>query len=122
MEQFRLEIKAYVHEKFSISNNRYTFTFEPQSIDNIFKGLNFAFLRFNIAPKWQLTVGKTWAGWGGIEFGLNPIYVYGFSDIIQQADNFFAGKEGKEFAKLASATIRGVVQRCWERPYCRPYS
>jgi len=92
MEQFRLEIKGYVHEKIYFRfRHRYTSTFEPQSIDNIIKGVDFAFLRFDIAPKWQLTVGKIWADWGGIEFDLNPIYVYEFSDIIQEADNFLTG-------------------------------
>lgn len=92
MEQFRLEIKGYVHEKIYFRfRHRYTSTFEPQSVDNIIKGVDFAFLRFDIAPKWQLTIGKTWADWGGIEFDLNPIYVYEFSDIIQQADNFLTG-------------------------------
>jgi hypothetical protein len=91
-EQFRMEIKGYVHEKiFFRFRHRYTSTFEPQSIDKIIKGVDFAYLRFDLADKWQLTVGKTYADWGGIEFDLNPIDIYEYSDIIEMADNFLTG-------------------------------
>ncbi|WKK64647.1 porin [Lutimonas zeaxanthinifaciens] len=92
VEQFRLEFKGYVHEKIYFRfRHRYTSTFEPQSIDKIIKGVDFAFVRFDVSEKVQLTIGKTFADWGGIEFDLNPIYVYEFSDIIEKADNFLTG-------------------------------
>jgi len=92
MEQFRLEIKGYVHKNIYFRfRHRYTSTFEPQTVDKIIKGVDFAFVRFDIKEKWQLTIGKMWADWGGIEFDLNPIYVYEYSDIIEQADNFLTG-------------------------------
>ena len=88
-EQFRLEIKGHVTEKVYFRfRHRYTSTFEPQSIDKIIKGVDFAYLRFDLSDKWQFTFGKTYADWGGIEFDLNPIEVYEYSDIIEQADNF----------------------------------
>ena len=91
-EQFRMEIKGYVHEKiFFRFRHRYTSSFEPQSIDKIIKGVDFAYLRFDLADKWQLTMGKTYADWGGIEFDLNPIDIYEYSDIIEMADNFLTG-------------------------------
>jgi len=91
-EQFRLEIKGYVHEKiFFRFRHRYTSTFEPQSIDKIVKGVDFAYLRFDLSEKVQLTVGKTFADWGGIEFDMNPIDIYEYSDIIEMADNFLTG-------------------------------
>jgi len=93
-EQFRMEIKGYVHENvFFRFRHRYTSPFEPQSIDKIIKGVDFAYLRFDISDKWQLTVGKTYADWGGIEFDLNPIDIYYYSDIIEMADNFLTGAE-----------------------------
>jgi len=93
-EQFRMEIKGYVHENvFFRFRHRYTSTFEPQSVDKIIKGVDFAYLRFDITDKWQLTVGKTYADWGGIEFDLNPIDIYYYSDIIEMADNFLTGVE-----------------------------
>ena len=91
-EQFRLEIKGYVHEKiFFRFRHRYTSTFEPQSIDKIIKGVDFAYLRFDLSEKVQLTIGKTFADWGGIEFDMNPIDIYEYSDIIEMADNFLTG-------------------------------
>ena len=91
-EQFRLEIKGYVHEKIYFRfRHRYTSTFEPQSIDKIIKGVDFAYFRFDLTDKLQLTVGKTYADWGGIEFDLNPIDIYEYSDIIEMADNFLTG-------------------------------
>jgi len=92
MEQFRLEIKGYVHEKIYFRfRHRYTSTFEPQSIDKIIKGVDFAYLTFTLSDKVNLTLGKTYADWGGIEFDLNPIDVFEYSDIIEQADNFLTG-------------------------------
>jgi len=92
MEQFRLEIKGYVHEKIYFRfRHRYTSSFEPQSIDKIIKGVDFAYLTFTLSDKVNLTLGKTYADWGGIEFDLNPIDVFEFSDIIEYADNFLTG-------------------------------
>jgi len=60
-----------------------------------------------------LTLGKTYADWGGIEFDLNPIDIYEYSDIIEQADNFLTGvgiywqameKHGFSFQILNSRT------------------
>jgi len=113
-EQFRLEIKGYVHKNiFFRFRHRYTSTFEPQSIDKIIKGVDFAYLRFDLSEKVQLTVGKTFADWGGIEFDMNPIDIYEYSDIIEMADNFLTGvgiyyqafdKHGFSFQILNSRT------------------
>jgi hypothetical protein len=92
IDQFRLEIRGYVHKKIYFRfRHRYTSTFEPQSIDKIIKGVDFAYLRFDVSDKVQLTIGKTFADWGGIEFDMNPIDIYEYSDIIEQADNFLTG-------------------------------
>ena len=91
-EQFRLEIKGYVHEKvFFRFRHRYTSTFEPQTIDKVIKGVDFAYLRFDATEKLQFTIGKTFADWGGYEFDMNPINIYEYSDIIEMADNFLTG-------------------------------
>ncbi len=93
-EQFRMEIKGYLHENIYFRfRHRYTSTFEPQSIDKIIKGVDFAYLKFKLNDKWQFTAGKTYADWGGIEFDLNPIDIYEYSDIIEMADNFLTGVE-----------------------------
>ncbi len=93
-EQFRMEIKGYLHKNIYFRfRHRFTSTFEPQSIDKIIKGVDFAYLVFTLSDKWKLTLGKTYADWGGIEFDLNPIDIYVYSDIIEMADNFLTGAE-----------------------------
>ncbi len=94
LEQFRMEIKGYVHPKIYFRfRHRFTSTFEPQSIDKIIKGVDFAYLTFTLSDRIKLTAGKTYADWGGIEFDLNPIDIYEYSDIIEMADNFLTGVE-----------------------------
>lgn len=114
VDQFRLEIKGYVHKKVYFRfRHRYTSEFEPQSIDKIIKGVDFAYLRFDVSDKVQLTFGKTYADWGGVEFDLNPIDVYEYSDILEMTDNFLTGagiywqvakKHGLSFQILNSRT------------------
>jgi len=94
VEQFRMEIKGYVHPKIYFRfRYRFTSTFEPQSIDKIIKGVDFAYMTFTLSDRVKLTAGKTYADWGGIEFDLNPIDIYEYSDIIEYADNFLTGVE-----------------------------
>jgi len=91
-EQFRLEVKGYIHKKiFFRFRHRYTSSFEPQSIDKIIKGVDMAYVRFDLSDKWQLSVGKMLADWGGIELDYNPIDIYQYSDIISHADFFMTG-------------------------------
>ncbi len=114
IEQFRFELKGYIHEKiFFRFRHRYTSSFEPQTIDKIIKGVDMAYVRFDLGDKWQLSVGKMCADWGGIEFDLNPIDIYEYSDIIEMADNFLTGagvfyqandKNGFAFQLLDSRT------------------
>ena len=93
-EQFRLETKGYLHKNIYFRfRYRFTSTFEPQSIDKIIKNVDFAYLVFTLSDHWKLTLGKTYADWGGIEFDLNPIDIYTYSDIIEMADNFLTGAE-----------------------------
>ncbi len=100
MEQFRLEIKGWVTDKVYFRfRHRYTSPFEPQSMDKIIKGVDMAFVAFKLGNKnkWELMAGKFCVDWGGIEFDLNPIDIYEYSDIIEQADNFLSGVGIKYF-------------------------
>lgn len=45
-------------------------------------------LKFN---KWSLFLGKQCASYGGIEFDLNPIEIYQYSDMVDYMDNFMTG-------------------------------
>jgi len=92
MEQFRLEIKGWVTDKvFFRFRHRYTSPFEPQTMDKIIKGVDLAFITVKLNDKWQLSAGKMCADWGGIEFDMNPAFIYEYSDIVEMADNFLSG-------------------------------
>ena len=94
MEQFRLEMRGWITEKvFFRFRHRYTSSYEPQSVDKIIKGVDMAYITVKLGnkDKWELSAGKLCADWGGIEFDLNPIDIYEYSDIIEQADNFLSG-------------------------------
>ncbi len=100
MEQFRMEIRGWVTKKvFFRFRHRYTSSFEPQSMDKIIKGVDMAYINIKLGndDKWELIAGKFCVDWGGIEFDLNPIDIYEYSDIIEQADNFLSGVGIKYF-------------------------
>ncbi len=92
MNQFRLEIRGKVHDKVYFRfRDRYTRGVVPQTIDNISRSTDLAFLRFDPNDKWSIYAGKLCADWGGYEFDANPIEIYEYSDIIEYADNFLVG-------------------------------
>lgn len=92
MNQFRLEIRGKVHDKVYFRfRDRYTRGVVPQSIDNISRSTDLAFLRFDPNESWSIYAGKLCADWGGFEFDANPIEIYEYSDIIEYADNFLVG-------------------------------
>lgn len=98
MEQFRLEMRGWVTNKIYFRfRHRYTSSFEPQSMDKIIKGVDLAYINLKLGnnDKWELMAGKLCADWGGIEFDLNPIDIYAYSDIIEMADNFLSGVGAK---------------------------
>ena len=91
-EQFRLELKGKVHDKVYFRfRDRYTRAQTSESIDGLSRSTDLAFIRVDISPKFSIAGGKLCADWGAIEFDLNPIDVYEYSDIIEFADNFLTG-------------------------------
>ena len=91
-EQFRLEIRGQVHEKVYFRfRDRYTRAQTSESIDNLSRSVDLAFLRFDLSEKFSISAGKMCADWGGWEFDWNPIDIYEYSDIIEYADNFLTG-------------------------------
>lgn len=92
MNQFRLEIKGQVHEKVYFRfRDRYTRAQTSESVDNLSRSVDLAFIRVDATKKLSFTLGKMCAAWGGFEFDYNPIDIYEYSDIIEQADNFLTG-------------------------------
>ncbi len=91
-EQFRLEIKGKVHDKVYFRfRDRYTRDPTTQSLDNISRSTDMAYIRVDATPKWSFSFGKMCADWGGYEFDYNPIDIYEYSDMIEYADNFLTG-------------------------------
>jgi len=91
-EQFRLEIRGQVHEKVYFRfRDRYTRAQTSESIDNISRSVDLAYLRFDLSKKFSLSAGKMCADWGAWEFDWNPIDIYEYSDIVEYADNFLTG-------------------------------
>jgi hypothetical protein len=91
--QFRLEIKGEVlkDKVFFRFRDRYTKGTEPQSVDDISRSTDLAYIGYRISPKTSIVMGKLCAAWGGYEFDLNPIDIYQYNDIVDAADNFLAG-------------------------------
>ena len=91
-EQFRLEIRGKVHEKVYFRfRDRYTRAQTAESIDNLSRSVDLAYLRFDLSEKFSIAAGKMCADWGAWEFDWNPIDIYEYSDIVEYADNFLTG-------------------------------
>src|SRR5690348_5498279 len=91
-EQFRLEIRGQVHEKVYFRfRDRYTRAQTSESVDNLSRSVDLAYLRFDLNEKLSISVGKMCADWGAWEFDWNPIDIYEYSDIVEYADNFLTG-------------------------------
>ncbi len=91
-EQFRLEFRGKVFDKVYFRfRDRYTRAQTSESVDNLSRSTDLAYLRFDVSDKWSFSAGKMCADWGGFEFDYNPIDIYEYSDIIEFADNFLTG-------------------------------
>jgi len=93
-EQFRLEIKGKVHDRVYFRfRDRYTRAQTAESVDNLSRSTDLAFVRVDITKKLSIAGGKMCADWGAYEFDYNPIDIYEYSDIIEYADNFLTGAQ-----------------------------
>jgi hypothetical protein len=91
-EQFRLEFRGNVTDRvFFRFRDRYTRAQTSESIDNISRSVDMAYVRVNVSDKFSISAGKMCADWGAWEFDWNPIDIYEYSDIVEYADNFLTG-------------------------------
>ncbi|MBX2964415.1 MAG: hypothetical protein KF687_18045 [Cyclobacteriaceae bacterium] len=91
-EQFRLEFRGNVTDKvFFRFRDRYTRAQTSESIDNLSRSVDMAYIRVNVTDTWSISAGKMCADWGAWEFDWNPIDIYEYSDIVEYADNFLTG-------------------------------
>lgn len=92
VDQLRFEIKGKIHDKVYFRfRNRYTREPVPGNLDNISRAVDLAFLRIDLSPSTNFTIGKLCADWGGYEFDFNPIDILTYNDVIEYADNFLVG-------------------------------
>lgn len=91
-EQFRLEFRGQVTDKLYFRfRDRYTRAQTSESVDNLSRSTDLAYVRVDANDKLSISAGKMCADWGGFEFDYNPIDIYEYSDIIEYADNFLSG-------------------------------
>jgi hypothetical protein len=91
-QQFRLEFRGNVTDKVYFRfRDRYTRAQTSESVDNLSRSVDLAYIRVDMTKKLSLSAGKLCADWGAWEFDYNPIDVYEYSDIIEYADNFLTG-------------------------------
>ena len=101
MRQLRIEAKGNINDWLSYrSRQRLN---RPNNggdnIDNLPTSIDIAGIGVKLNDKWSIFAGKQCAAYGGIEFDLNPIEIYEYSDMIENMSNFMSGLNiGYDFA------------------------
>ena len=93
MRQFRIEAKGRVTDWLSY---RWRQRLNRDNagggmIDNLPNSIDIASLTFGVTDKFSISAGKQCAAYGGIEYDLNPIEIYQYSEIINNMSNFMSG-------------------------------
>ena len=92
MQQLRIEAKGNINDWLSY---RYRQRLNKTdrvggNYDNFLKSIDIAGIGLH-HKKWSAFIGKQCAAYGGIEFDINPIEIYQYSDMIDYMDNFMTG-------------------------------
>jgi len=61
------------------------------TLDHFGKNVDFMMVGWRFAPKWKLEAGKLCQHWGGFEYDEVPMYIYRYSDFLDNMEIFFAG-------------------------------
>ena len=92
MNQLRFEVKGKIHEKvFFRFRNRFTKIADPNTVDNLSRTVDVAYLTFDLSPQTKLSVGKIIGDWGGYELLINPIEILSYNTINNYNENFLVG-------------------------------
>lgn len=91
-QQLRVEMKGKINDWLSYRyRQRLNKGDDPNGYyDNVLKSIDIAGIGLNF-DKWNLFLGKQCAAYGGIEFDLNPIEIYQYSDMVDYMTNFMTG-------------------------------
>lgn len=88
----RLEIKGNITDKLSYRlRHRLNQSNAAKSGDNFAKATDIMMIDYRVTPKFSVQAGKMSQIWGGFEFDENPMYIYQYSDMVDNMDNFMAG-------------------------------
>lgn len=92
MKQLRIEMKGDINDWLSYRyRQRLNKGDDPRGYrDNLLKSIDIAGIGVKL-DKWQFFLGKQCAAYGGIEFDLNPIEIYQYSDMVDYMSNFMTG-------------------------------
>lgn len=101
MRQLRIEAKGNINDWLSYRWRQRLNRSNAQgkNIDNLPTSIDIAAIGVKLSDKWSIFAGKQCAAYGGIEFDLNPIEIYEYSDMIDWMSNFMTGVNiGYDFA------------------------
>ena len=91
-KQLRLEIKGNITDKLSYRlRHRLNKSNAAKGEDNFAKATDIMSVSYQFNDKIGLSGGKLCQYWGGFEFDENPMYIYEYSDMVNNMDNFMAG-------------------------------
>lgn len=91
-KQLRLEIKGNIGEHLSYRlRHRMNKANGAQGEDNFAKATDIMMVGWKFNDKLAVQAGKMCQIWGGFEFDENPMYIYQYSDMVDNMDNFMAG-------------------------------
>ena len=91
-KQLRLEIKGNITPQlFYRLRHRMNKANTAQGEDNFAKATDIMMVGYNVNDKLTIMGGKMCQIWGGHEFDENPMYIYQYSDMVDNMDNFMAG-------------------------------
>ncbi|WP_321423891.1 porin [uncultured Bacteroides sp.] len=93
MRQFRIEAKGKINDWLSYRWRQRLNRPNAGSgnIDNLPTSIDVAGIGVKLTDEFSMFIGKQCAAYGGIEFDLNPIEIYEYSDMIENMSNFLTG-------------------------------
>ena len=93
MRQLRIEMKGNINDWLSYRYRQRLNRSNDSNgmIDNLPTSIDYAGIGIKLNEQFNLFVGKQCAAYGGIEFDLNPIEIYEYSDMIENMNNFLTG-------------------------------
>lgn len=91
-KQLRLEIKGNLTDHLYYRlRHRMNKSNAAQGEDNFAKATDIMMVGYKFSDKFSLQGGKQCQMWGGFEFDENPMYIYQYSDMVDNMDNFMMG-------------------------------